>query len=118
MEAIRVLRLATSKGVRVYLADGRLMATPNGQIDGELRDELRAHKEEVVDFLTASESTRREVLSLARVACEHFQDGPEARLAMKEACLNTPPELLDDLLVHFREEYGELAQMLRASKGR
>lgn len=118
MESIRVLRLATAKGVRVYLADGRLMATPSAQIDGELRAELRAHKAEVVDFLTASESTRKEVLALARVACEHFLDGPDARLAMKEACLNTPPELLDDLLVHFREEYGELARTLRAGKGR
>lgn len=118
MESVRVLRLATAKGVRVFLSDGRLMATPSRLIDAELRSELHLHKAELVDFLTASEATRREVLALARVASEHFRDGPEARLSMKEACLNTPPEMLDDLLVHFRGEYAELARALRAAKDR
>ena len=106
MDLIRVLRLATKKGVRVFLQDGRLMATPGRLVDDELRSELRAQKEAVIDFLLASQATMREVLALAQIACNQFRDGKEAREAMRAACLSTPPELLDDLLMHFRQEYG------------
>ena len=106
MESIRVLRLATAKGVRVFLEDGRLMASPGRLVDDELRSELKAHREAVTDFLTATQTTMRELLALAQAACDRFRDGHEARAAMREACLSTPPELLDDLLMHFRQEYG------------
>lgn len=106
MESIRLLRLATKKGVRVYLQEGRLMATPGRLVDDELRSELKEQKEAVIDFLLASQTTMREVLALAQIACDQFRDGNEAREAMRAACLSTPPELLDDLLSHFRQEYG------------
>lgn len=109
MESIRVLRLATKKGVRVYLQDGRLMATPGRLVDDELRGELKAHKASIIDFLSASDATLREVLALAQLACDRFRDDAPARQAMRTACMETPPELLDDLLAHFRSEYGSFS---------
>lgn len=111
MEALRVLSLATRKGVRVYLAEGRLMAAPGSMVDDELRAALKRNKEAVTDFLAATQATLRKVLVLADMACERFGDGAEAKTAMVQACLSTPPELLDDLLIHFRSAYGSTDQL-------
>lgn len=41
---------------------------------------------------------RRQVLLAARRRCDDMQDGPEAREQMKAEVLDTPAELLGDLL--------------------
>jgi len=46
-----------------------------------------------------------ELIEAAMRACDHFNDGPQAREAMRQQCLETPAHLRADLLAHFTTTY-------------
>lgn len=45
------------------------------------------------------------LLDAAMRTCDHWQDGPEARQAMRQQIEQTPPHLHRDLTDHFRQSY-------------
>lgn len=48
-----------------------------------------------------------ELLAAAMRACDHWGDGPAAREQMVKDCLDTPPELRQELREHFDNTYPE-----------
>lgn len=47
-----------------------------------------------------------ELIDAAMRACDHWQDGPQAREEMRRECMETPEHLRADLLTHFCAAYG------------
>ena len=58
----------------------------------------------VASALTA-EREMRKLIAAAMRACDHYGDGPAARQQMVKDCLDTPPELRQELREHFERSY-------------
>jgi hypothetical protein len=57
MSAISTVSLARSLGVRLFIQDGRIAAKPSSAVTGLLRQEVRAHKDELLITLGAAHET-------------------------------------------------------------
>jgi hypothetical protein len=57
MNAISTVALAQSLGVTLFVLDGRIAAKPSSAVTGLLRQEVRAHKDELLTTLGAAHET-------------------------------------------------------------
>lgn len=101
-----IIRHLWATGVRLELtSDGRLFAKPSELMTDELRCLCRENKAELIEFLQHAECTAQVVIEAAMHACDAWGDGQVAREQMRQAVLETPHHLRDDLLAHFKCAY-------------
>lgn len=86
--------------------DGTGIVVPAGRLTATQRAAVKAHKPELIEFLLEAQKTTAYLLQAAMAACDHWNDGPEAREAMRRDVEATPAHLRGDLLEHFKREYG------------
>lgn len=106
MEAAEILRRLSAAAVRLDRRGDRLSAWPAPNLTDELRELIRTHKPALVAYLTEAHQTAAELIDAAMRACDHWQDGPEARQAMRQQIEQTPLHLHRDLTDHFKQSYG------------
>lgn len=101
-----VIRVAWAAGLRLRAKPGGVLGySPADRITPELRAMLIQHKAAVLVYLSEAQETTAVLIFAAMRACDHHGDGPEAREAMKQDCVKTPPYLSSDLLDYFRQTY-------------
>lgn len=100
--AAQLLRKASAVGVEVRLTPEGLKAFGDQAAIAPLVAELRAHKPELMAFIADAHQTTATLLELAMQVCDAWDDGPEAREAMRRDCLDTPLHLRHDLIEHFQ----------------
>ncbi|MFM2448835.1 MAG: hypothetical protein RIS44_1285 [Pseudomonadota bacterium] len=100
--AAQLLRKAHAVGVEVRMTPHGLKAYGEQTAIAPLVAELRAHKPELIDFISEAAKTTDRLLMLAMQVCDAWDDGPEAREAMRRDCLDTPLHLRQDLIAHFQ----------------
>lgn len=107
MTAIAILAELIECGIEPALTpDGTGIEVPAGRLTDAQRAAIKAHKAELIASIQESARITTELLAAAMRACDHHGDSPAARQQMVRDCLDTPPELRQELLAHFRENYG------------
>lgn len=107
MQATEILSVLWAQGFTVSLADnGGLKVSPASTLHDTQRDLLRAHKAEIVELLASAHETTELLLTAAMWACDHYGDSEAMREEMRRDCLDTPPHLRANLLVHVSQTYG------------
>ncbi len=106
MTAQTLIRQASAAGVELRFIDGKVKASGNADSLARMVDQLRANKEELVEFLQAVHETTAALIEAAMRASDHHGDGEQARADMRQQCLETPPHLQADLLDYFKTTYG------------
>ncbi len=103
MTPAHLILRANARGVRLSLdGSGAVMASgPRPAIDG-LLPILRPHREAIGRFLAESRLTA-EALTAAAAVCDLHGDTDEARDDMARDVLNTPENLLPDLIEHLQQ---------------
>ena len=76
---------------------------PANKLTPDQRQALTECKAAVLELLTAP--LMQELMAAAMKACDHWQDGPQARMQMRLDVWNTPPHLRAELLAQFKKEY-------------
>ena len=106
MTAASILEVLWAQGFTVSLVDNdRLAVSPSSKLHDTQRELLRANKAEIVALLGDAKATTDALVKAAMRACDHFNDGPADRAAMKRECIATPLLLQADLLNHFKKTY-------------
>ena len=106
MTAASILEVLWAQGFTVSLVDNnRLAVSPSSKLRDTQRELLRANKAEIVALLRDAKATTDALVKAAMRACDHFNDGPADRAAMKRECITTPLHLQADLLNHFKKTY-------------
>ncbi len=103
MTPAHLILRANARGVRLSLDEsGAVMASgPRPAIEG-LLPILRPHREAIGQFLAESRLTA-EALTAAAAVCDLHGDSDEARDDMARDVLNTPEDLLPDLIEHLKQ---------------
>ena len=70
-----------------------------------LAPELREHRLELIEFLSAAHESTTALIEAAMRACDNFGDDVEARDQMKAECMSTPRHLWNDLIDHLEKTY-------------
>lgn len=105
MDAAEIFKCLHAAGISLAFAGDRLTASPSSRMNDELRDLIRSHKAELVEYLQAARATTAALIDAAMRACDHHGDSEPARQQMREQCLALPPHLQADLLAHFQRAY-------------
>jgi len=53
LNADDILREVQDRGVRLLVKDGKIMASPSGRLDRDLREKVRMYKSDLIDLLTS-----------------------------------------------------------------
>lgn len=100
MNVPELIEQAQSDGVTFRLVGDKVRVNaPDGRLVRWLSI-LRPHRTEIRAWLTAGE-----LIAAAMRACDHYNDSPAARQQMVRDCLDTPPELRQELREHFERSY-------------
>jgi len=105
MPAADIFRRLHEAGVRLEMQGERLSASPASRLTDELRTLIRSNKPALVVYLDQAHQTTAQLIEAAMQACDFHADGPEAREQMRQACIDTPPHLREDLCDHFKNTY-------------
>ena len=101
MGAAELLQQVRTAGLRLYVADGKLLVTPASMLTDALRAALRARMPEMLELLAEAHQTTVKPLAAAIKVCDLYGDSEAAREEMRQQCLELPPQLQADLLDHF-----------------
>lgn len=102
MNVPELIEQAQSDGVTFRLAGDKVKVdAPDGRVQKWLPI-LRPHRTEIRAWLTAGD-----LIAAAMRACDHHGDSAAARQQMVKDCLDTPPELRQELREHFINTYPE-----------
>ncbi len=85
--------------------DGENITVPAGRLTDSQRAAIRQFKSELIERLQESARITAELLAAASRACDHYNDGPEAREQWRQDVLATPYHLRADLIDHLRKQY-------------
>lgn len=100
MNVPELIEQAKSEGVTFRVNGDKVKVNaPPGQLERWLPI-LRPHRTEIRAWLTAGD-----LIAAAMRACDHWNDSPAARQQMVKDCLDTPPELRQELLDYFSTNY-------------
>lgn len=100
MNVPELIEQAQSDGVTFRVAGDKVRVNaPPGQLERWL-PMLRSHRTEIRAWLTAGD-----LIAAAMRACDHYGDSEAAREQMVKDCLDTPPELRQELREHFERSY-------------
>lgn len=83
--------------------DGGHLLLPAHRLTDSQRQQLTAHKPEVLALL--SDPLAQALMAAAMKACDHWRDSPQARMQMRLDIWNTPAEMRRELLEHFQSNY-------------
>lgn len=92
-------------GMTIRADGGKLVLKPAHRLAADLQALLVAHKPELLAFLMEAEATSADLVAAALRACDHFNDGHEARKQMRSDVESTPPHLRADLHAYFCKRY-------------
>ncbi|MDZ4290737.1 MAG: hypothetical protein U1C47_02305 [Hydrogenophaga sp.] len=110
-----ILRQLCAAGVRLEMKGDRLSASPATHLNDELRDLIRRHKNQLMDYLVEAHQSASALIDAAMRSCDHWGDSQTAREEMRQDVIQTPPHLRADLLEHFRQSYPK--ELGRKEKG-
>ena len=97
MNVPELIEQAQSDGVTFRVAGDKVrINAPDGRLVRWLPI-LRPHRTEIRAWLTAGD-----LIAAAMRACDHHGDSEAARQEMVKDCLDTPPELRQELQEHFQ----------------
>ena len=83
--------------------DGKSLLLPANRLTDLQRQQLTAHKPEVLALL--SDPLAQALMAAAMNACDHWRDSPQARMQMRLDIWETPAEMRRELLEHFQSNY-------------
>jgi hypothetical protein len=91
-------------GIHPSLTDDKTgIVVPAGKITPGQRQAVLAHKAELIAYLIESSRLTARLMVAAMRRCDDFNDSEQARQAMRQDVLGTPPHLRQDLLDHFKQ---------------
>ena len=84
MNASILVRHASEAGIELRLADGKVKVRGRAAAVAALAPELREHRLELIEFLSAAHESTTALIEAAMRACDNFGDDVEAHVVVAE----------------------------------